>query len=368
MMRFLYLFVNLLFVIKYSLRVSAWFAAGSVVCYLLFAFFLMYGTAFFKKLNGRLLTILFSVLLIALAFGQSLIDPYSLQVDRWSAIHHFIAKLFQGEYPYGAMTHLGGYGSPFPVWQLLHVPFYLLGNVALSFLPAVILFLWTVYKLYDRQVCQQVFIFLFCSPAFLYEVMVRSDLMVNFLFCLSMVHLLIIYKIRISGHFWLVAFLCGLMMSTRLSAVIPLGIWLLKDYLMLPVGKKVYFPLAVAGIFILTILPFVFWSSSLLDFSDHNPFVLQSRQGHLSDFIWMVPLFLLMALSWKNTREYHMRTSLFLFLLVCGIFAHNMIARNNWNMLFEATYDITYFNMSLPFTIMALAVADSSPSCKWLKG
>lgn len=69
-----------------------------------------------------------------LAGMQYLIDPYQIQVDRWSAIHNFINYLVHGRYPYMAPTHLGGYGSPFPVWQFLHIPFYYLNNVGLSLL------------------------------------------------------------------------------------------------------------------------------------------------------------------------------------------------------------------------------------------
>ena len=75
------------------------------------------------------------------------IDPYSIKVDRWSAIHNFLTCLLAGEYPYAAQTHLGGYGSPFPVWQLFHLPFYLLGNVGLSLIVAVIIFAYSVWLL-----------------------------------------------------------------------------------------------------------------------------------------------------------------------------------------------------------------------------
>ena len=107
-------------------------------------------------------------------FLQYVVDPYSLQVDRWSAIHNFLAAMQQGDYPYGASTHLGGYGSPFPVWQILHLPFYFLGNVGLSIFVVVLVFIGTLYHIHSNKVALMATILLFISPAFWYEIAVRT--------------------------------------------------------------------------------------------------------------------------------------------------------------------------------------------------
>ena len=49
-------------------------------------------------------------------------------------------------------------------------------------------------------------------------------------------------------------------------------------------------------------------------------------------------------------------TAILLIMLVIVTFAHNMYLNNNWNELFDSAYDITYFNMSLPFIIMAMCI------------
>ena len=139
---FIYILTGSLFLLKYGLRLVAWpvilplcilYACGVVaVCKYMIPRLPHFSCA------ARLFYIVLMIGVFVAA--QCSLDPMTIQVDRWSAIHNFLNHLVHGIYPYAAQTHLGGYGSPFPVWQLLHLPFYWLGNVGLSFAVGVILF------------------------------------------------------------------------------------------------------------------------------------------------------------------------------------------------------------------------------------
>lgn len=128
----LYLAINSLFILKYASRISVGMEIVATVIYLAGAPMLF---VFLKKRchpSKKAITCMTLIVCFLLWIAQSSINPYKLQVDRWSAIHNFLDYLLHGIYPYAARTHLGGYGSPFPFWQCFHIPFYLLGNVGLS--------------------------------------------------------------------------------------------------------------------------------------------------------------------------------------------------------------------------------------------
>lgn len=361
MMRILYIVVNLLFVLKYSLRISSLFALVATVCYLIFAVGLLFGLKRIPEMKGRMMIIIIFFFILLAVIGQAIFDPEKLQVDRWSAIDHFIGYLLAGQYPYAATTHLGGYGSPFPVWQVFHIPFYLLGNVALSFVPVTALLVWSIYRLFGGGNALRFFLLLICSPAFCYEVLVRSDLMTNFMLVLAIINMFLLYHIRLKEHPWTVAVIAGLMMSTRLSAVIPFAVFFMTEYLYdCDWKKKAAIPLLSLAVFAVTFLPFLLWDSDMLLFFQYNPFILQSRQGNITDFLIFVPALIGLSLTWKKFNTCLLHMAYMLLLLVIVTFVHNMWMYDNWDALFSPFYDITYLNMSLPFLILSVCT-DGNP-------
>ena len=139
----LFFFINGLFVAKYSLRLgyNPFVALGLYAACAIVVMYLVLKSNHLPENKAIKIAYLFACISIVaiIALLQSLINPLQLQVDRWSAIHNFLQNLFQGIYPYAAKTHLGGYGSPFPVWQFFHIPFYLLSNVGLGMVFSVII-------------------------------------------------------------------------------------------------------------------------------------------------------------------------------------------------------------------------------------
>lgn len=348
----IYILTGSLFLLKYGLRLVAWpvilplcilYACGVVaVCKYMIPRLPHFSCA------ARLFYI---VLMIGvLVAAQCSLDPMTIQVDRWSAIHNFLNHLVHGIYPYAAQTHLGGYGSPFPVWQLLHLPFYWLGNVGLSFAVGLILFTHSLslHIGWHRSCIALTLVAL--SPAFIYEVLVRSDLMTNFLVCLSLLLYSIHYRLSINKHTWLLGVIVGLLMSTRFSAVIPFCVYYFHEFCGLRISKMAAFSGIVLLTFVLTFLPFLFWDSEMLLFFQFNPFILQTRQGHPIDLLLVIGVGIYLSFWQRKYPDRHLLASaMLLLLLVCITFLHNMYLHQNWTSLFESAYDITYFGMALPF-------------------
>lgn len=287
--------------------------------------------------------------------AQSSINPYKLQVDRWSAIHNFLDHLFHGIYPYAAHTHLGGYGSPFPFWQCFHIPFYLLGNVGLSVFFCFLLYLGSLYRHVTNARLLQLCGLLLFSPAFVYEVMVRSDLLSNFLLVAAILNYLYAHKIGLHSHWLSVSIVMGLMLSTRLSAAIPFVVYFLGSYLRQSWSIKVMVPVVVLVTFAVTFLPFLFWNGHMLFFFQYNPFVLQTRQGSPTVILAFACLLIFLSLTWRNRYDWMERNIAW---ALCGLvamtFIYNMYMTDTWTALFQSRYDITYFDMALPFLCLAL--------------
>lgn len=263
---------------------------------------------------------------------------------------------------------LGGYGSPFPVWQLLHLPFYAVGNVGLSLFACLGVYLHSLYKWQGRRVMASACLLLVLSPALWYEGAVRSDLMANFLLVAAIIQYLIYYKVALDSHLVAIAVGCGLLLSTRLSVAVPLFIYFFGPYRQLKWSKKLCFPLLIMLVFVLTFLPFLSWSDQLLSF-EYNPFVLQTRQGHAMDALLLLAMLIVAGVMvWRTDRRYFITIGMVLMGVVILVFAHNMLLRGDFTALFSSLYDITYFDMSLPFIITAMALSGKMPSTPTNRG
>lgn len=351
----LFIIVNVLFVAKYSARISDTLA----LCATLFAvvsYYVLCRYVQWKALGGRVVFMLCLICFAVMLVLQYGIDPYSLQVDRWSALHFPIQNLLSGVYPYNANTHLGGYASPFPVWQILHVPFYLMGNVGLSFFFAFALFLWSMFKVQGKAKATMAGLLMCSSVAVWYEVAVRSDLLTNMLLLAAMVNLVLHRMSRewVDAKCWWMACAVGLLASTRMIVLVPLAI-LLFPYL---VGMKWYRQISVVLltmlVFLLTFAPFALWDWQSFYHFEMNPWTLQTRQGNISDFVVFLPLVICLAFNHKmNPRRYYRNSAFALAAFVAVTFVHNMYSTENWN-LFSSTFDITYISTCLPFCFMSM--------------
>ncbi len=356
----LFLSINGLFVLKYVSRTS-FHPVLLLALFCIFTSIILFSFPYFvKTLDKKKTNISIGLLCVFVTAGILLlhyfINPYELNIDRWSAIHSVIHNLFDGIYPYSAQTHLGGYGSPFPVWQLFHIPFYLLGNIALAMLFSFLILVFTLVRYQKVKISAFFFILLLAiSPAFWYEVAVRSDLFYNFLLIFIVLVIIQYKKYRIDEKPILLGLICGLFLSTRLTVVIPFFIFFFSDFITSHWKNKITYVFSIIATFIASFLPLIFWNFETLIFFEYNPFFLQSRQGSLLDFILIFPLSVILAFSWKkNFIKFHAYTAYTIIILVTIVFLQRMITSNFVNNLFSSAYDITYFNMALPFLIFSI--------------
>jgi len=358
--RILFLFINSLFVAKYSIRGGLNpYISVSVYCLFIILIWLFISKSKLLSNSKPKIVYIFTtvILFIGILLLHFIINPYSLQVDRWSAIHNFLQNLFNGVYPYSAHTHLGGYGSPFPVWQAFHIPFYLMGNVGLGMLFSVIMLsIFLIWFFNDYRKAYIFFILLLISPAFWYEAAVRSDLIYNFILCFIAIGFIHKKRYSIQQQALGLGILCGLFLSTRFAIVIPFAIFLFPDFVRAGIKQKIIFGGVAIMVFVISFLPFVFWSNNTLFFFKYNPFVLQTRQGSLLEVLIISILGIYLSTKWKgnisNCFEY---IAICIVTLVIITFTHRMISDHFVNGLFDSAYDITYFNMALPFVIYVLA-------------
>lgn len=358
----LYAIINAIFVDKYSARIIEWHTILSFVYMLGICALSITLPRIVQKLKHThywLLGISISFLGLGIAIQYN-VNPLTIQVDRWSAIHNFLEGMLQGIYPYGQQTHLGGYGSPLPVWQLVHLPFYVMGNVGLSIFAVIGLFIYTINKTRGMQVALAATLLLILSPTCWYEIAVRSDLITNILLVTIIVEWLMYYQISLSKRTVSLAILSGLLLSTRLVAVIPLAVIYGYEFLTMGWKKQSIFLGISLLTFGLTLVPFLLWEGSTLFFFEYNPFVLQTRQGSGYSLLIFTAIAVSITLYMKEDRR--MRLTITGGLLTCLVtiaFFEKMWAENLWNELFSPTFDITYLSMALPFYLVEIA-----SSCK----
>ena len=362
----LFLSINGLFLVKYTQGVtpinSYWIVAGYMTAMGLILFML-------NKFNSRIRLsakaewlVLGGMLTLFTAFALLLlfkIDPYQLKVDRWSAIHNFLVLMFDGKFPYDAITHCGQYASPFPVWIVLQIPAYLLGDVGYS---QIFFFVGTVIAIGHLSKSVRIAL-LFCllmlaSPAFWYEVAVRSDFMSNMMLALVLITFIRYKEINLINAPYKVAVLVGLIFSTRLLIAIPLAVLLFSDWwrLRTDIARMIKIPAIALGVFVVTFLPFMLWDIQQMAFLRHNPFILQTNKMDL----WLVLLFLAFAVVisfYANTNQ-KVFTAIALTLgsMMLVYLVENSL-EDSWNFaIYGNGIDLAYISSSLPFVSLGLAI------------
>ena len=357
----IYISVCYLMICKYSMRLTDSFG------YVCLPYIMVLGVAILLLQRKQYLQthyqktifwVVITLFVVSLFAVQYHFDPMTNRVDRWSAIAYPIDYLFKGEFPYMAKTHLDGNASPFPVWMILHIPFWLLGNVGLSEIFTAFLFLYSVRLVNGYNSGIKATVLLGLCINMWYETSVRSDLISNFLLLGAFINCLLYKKITFKTHPFLLSAIAGLWLSTRISTAFPLFIMFFPYWLQIDIKKKIISILLVLFVFGLTFLPLIIWDYQYLFGAENNPFSLQSRQGHTSDSIIFVIVAILMAIKWNGNINRLMFFSAIILCLVPMIaYGHSMYIYNNWTDIFNSIYDITYLDAALPFCITLLSSA-----------
>jgi hypothetical protein len=196
------------------------------------------------------------------------------------------------------------------------------------------------------------------SPAWWYELAVRSDLITNLLLVATLTQWLAHHQIRLAERYIYIGVLCGLLASTRLIALIPLAAMYGYEFLQMGWRRQLTFLGATLLTFAITLLPFVLWEGSTLLFFEYNPFVLQTRQGSLLSLAVFAVIAIAMTIYTQSSEQLRLpMTGALLTCLVVIAFMEKMWREHLWTELYSSTFDITYLSVALPFYILCLATS-----------
>lgn len=364
----IYLFVNSLFILKYFSR----FGANQLFVLTLYILFIISFTYSYQRYSFRLspkvlrngFFILTGVMIVIISTILLLVHPLSIHVDRWSALTYFWDFMLHGKYPYSAHTHvsLTNYPSPFPFWQLVNFPFYLMGDVGIGLIIFLLITAFFVQKYFDsyRRVLL-FFILLFLSPAYWWEVMVRSDSLNNAWFVFLVILWVEKSGKKLNTNFLLLSAISGAITATRLTAIIPLAIYLFHQYVSsTSVRQKIFFPVLTLLISFLFFAPFIFWDTQHWIFFDRNPFMSQADKGYPAILLISIIIGIFMSMKWRSFEQFYSYTAAFIFIFI-SMSQFGLYIRSNFSsdFLFGNICDISYFNLCLPYCLAALSIRDS---------
>ena len=143
-----YLFINFLFVYKYSARITSLYLTLSLlysVMVVLVIEFMLQKKESFRSLNKS--TIYFPiVILLAILYAVAMfhIDPFGTRVGRYPALYTFIHRLLSGDFPYVPGLNISG----FPLLFFIFIPFYIIGDLGLFQICSFMVFAIIIYKRY----------------------------------------------------------------------------------------------------------------------------------------------------------------------------------------------------------------------------
>ena len=362
----IFLAVNGLFVYKYVPRAGG----DSLLCTMLYGIlstgFIWLYRAKIRTLITERLACIFTIFLTTCIVGLTscfifLIDPYTIQVDRWSATTFFLDALRDGVYPYSVHTHISetNFPSPFPLWHYLNIPFWLIGDVGWMQVAALIVFLWGVwYYFRSWRILLQVIVLLAISPAYWWELVTRSDGVSNMLMVCTLILYIQRKPIEMENRWWLLALMAGCVASTRLSSVIPLALYLFKPWLDASWKQQLGFVGIAALIVFGFFAPYIFWDTETWVFFQRNPFITQTLQGNNIVLGIMILIAIAIAYNKQSFRYYTSTTSVFLFIFIVASQLCVLWTTKEYTFA-NAALDISYFTLAMPFTLIALAAPNN---------
>jgi hypothetical protein len=347
------LFINTLFVYKYAMRFasSPWLW---IICYpiVISALFVIFTYDFEPKLSRRANDALFisSVILITLilVIVMHQFKPAQIRVTRFPALHDWISRLLDGQYPYNSSARPSG----FPFLFLIAVPFYLLGDLGLLQIFAFLVYAYVLHCRFGSNGTNRLraLILLTLSPVFLYEIAVRSDLFSNMVlviafmvYCRDKVGQVRAPTLLIMGT------VGGLLLATRgivlLIFVLYFG-YLFKDHW----RRGIVFACGLIGGFTFSSLPFVLWNAD--HFVHHGPFAIQTSYLPL----WLSALFglisIYLAARADSVSALYRYITWILFGTVGVAFMISLCSRGWTAAVLGDRFDVSYFCFTLPFLLL----------------
>lgn len=354
-----YLFVNFLFVYKYFARITNLYLTLSLiysVIVVLAILFMLQNRESFQSLNKCRVYFPIVVLLVAL-YGVAMfhIDPFGTRVGRYPALYTFIQRLLSGDFPYVSGQNISG----FPFLFILLIPFYLIGDLGLFQLFSFVIFSIILHKRYaEEKVSCVPLLLLALSPAFLYEVVVRSELFSNMVLVVLLFHILERIKpIKSTRTLFFAGIVAGLLLSTRGIVLLPYLIYFIF-YFKKNIKSLGFFGLSAGLGFVMTFVPFVIWSKEL--FIQNNPLAVQ--KSYIPDWSLILSILgcVLIGYSVDTFRRICRSTAFLLFGVVFLCFVVSVV-QNSFNQVVFESFDITYFCFCLPYLLLSFEFNPRSP-------
>jgi hypothetical protein len=356
----IYVLINSLFVYKYVYRITSqyWIISLLYLVVVSLVAILLVRRRELRIGENPQNTIYFSISVILAAlliFLMLQFDPQKIRVGRYPALHDWITRLFHSEFPYNAETNPSG----FPFLFVIAMPFYFLDD--LGFLQ-ILGFLILVYLIYLRHREDginrfKLILLLITAPIFVYEVIVRSDLVSNMV--IVMVYLAIFESIADkTNHFtsFLLGLFGGFLLSTRgivLLVYIPFFGFQLKEKF----RNSGWFFLSMLIGFLLTLLPFLIWNWRF--FWDLGPFARQLTQIPKLGVILSVACSIYCAIKIRSLIRIYSAISFILFGVVAIAFLFAVIHLGWEEAVLKDGFDISYFSFVLPFLLISLDLSKS---------
>lgn len=351
----IYLLANSLFVWKYATGLfSPIMATLLYLC--LMTVIIVFLFRDFRQFHLSVNTdYVYTMVLIVLAIGLVIImkqfDPTQVSVGRYPALHGWLERLFDGEYPYVAHIRPSG----FPFLFILATPFYLLGDIGLMQVFAFLLFGWILFERCRTGSPNKYYIIflLVFSPLFLFEIVTRSELFSNIVFVLFYLHLFEKYASRSGSAMSIILGLsAGFLLSTRGIVLLIFIIFFGYYYKKRAVNRALFLFSSITG-FLLTIVPFAIWNWD--SFWHQGPFAVQL----LYIPSWALGLSLatahLLGRLVKSKNKIYPFISYLLFGVVLLAMTLYAIQFGWYDTILGSKFDISYFCFALPFILMSLA-------------
>lgn len=351
----IYLFINTLFVFKYApdfslnsiISLTAYLLAALI---LIIAVFRDYEFSTEKRRQGIIYLILAAIATIFLAVLMFQFNPDNIEVGRYPALHDWITRLLDGQFPYSSSRNPSG----FPMLFILALPFYLLGDLGFFQILSFVLFALFIYYRFSDKVPDafRIILLLVASPIFGYEIVVRSELFSNMI--IIIVYLAVLERLLRNKSFSAtiaLGIIGGLLLSTR--GIVLLIYIVFFGYLFR--YRKIRYSLFIASMlagFILTLAPFMIWNWGY--FISSGPFSIQL--SYIPG--WLLVLAILSSVacavtarSWKRT---YTSISFILFGVVFVTFIFSALKIGLSASVIHDRFDISYFSFSLPFLLLSL--------------
>lgn len=348
--------INLLFLLKYSARFSAWYPAIALFYLALYALYVRYGKLMIEKISAGKLWLCAGAAVMLWGFVLGLIPKESLHVDRWMMIHTFWDNTFEGVYSY-IPRYNQSIPSQLPVYHLLALPFYLIGEVGIMPLVVLVAFLYFLHR-YGVEQKSMVFIagLLVLMPGLWWEAAARSTIIMNMLLAVMVIEYVLRTQLQTGRQLLIAGLSLGAVAATRGTVILPLTTffvwWLLKQgrvRVVLVLGA-----LALAVV-LLSLLPLYWWKPE--DFWRYNPLGVQA---YFTNTWFSMSLIIAAVIGGMLSKTMVQVYAVAAFVTVCStalLLQLHLRYFGLYAVIFESKFDISYFLQAIPFLLMALLYA-----------